>query len=417
MKFRGVAGAVVGALVVGLLVMPSSSGAVKAGTSCKKAGLQTVDSGRRYTCVKQGKKFVWNKGVVVKAAPAKVPTATPTPTVSPSPSGTPEPSPTATPTPTPTLFTPPIRPTSFSDLLEKIDGVSYWAWYTSSEKVKKSDTAAIEFEILFGPNTPLITHNTELAVQNVSKLYAGAVTPKKVVAIYFSYADRAWGQSTFAKYALRPQGNETNNVCQSQLTCWGAMAEIDHKGTGILLMSVNDPSKIDQSHISGPLQAHEFAHTFQGSQFTGTVKEFNSYCCTKTHLPWWAVEGGANFVEAAAMNADSFEGYKNAMAKAYNDYLGQNQTQYTKEWFQNFLQPASPSEWGKPEYQWKIYSGGAIVDEIFVALKGPDIPMKLMRDVATGMTWPEAFEKNFGISWNLALPVLSEAMTKMIRQK
>jgi hypothetical protein len=248
-------------------------------------------------------------------------------------------------------------------------------------------------------------------------LYAGAVTPKKVVAIYYSYTDRAWGQSTFAKYALRPQGNETNNMCQTESTCWGAMAEIDHKGTGILLMSVNDPSKIDKSHTSGPLQAHEFAHTFQGSQFTGTVKEFNSYCCTKTHLPWWVVEGGANFVEAAAMNADSFEGYKNAMAKAYSDYLGQNQTQYTKEWFQKFLQPASPSEWGKPEYQWKIYSGGAIVDEIFVALKGPDIPMKIMRDVATGMTWPEAFEKNFGLSWNLALPILSEAMTKMITQK
>ncbi len=414
MKFRGVAGAVVGALVVGLLVMPSSSGAIKAGTACKKAGLQTVDSGRRYTCVKQGKKFVWNKGVVIKAAPV----AKPSPSATPSPAPSPTPSASATPTPTPTpTFTPPIRPTSFSDLLEKIDGVSYWAWYTSSEKVKKSDAAAIELEILFGPNTPLITHNTELAVQNVSKLYAGAVTPKKVVAIYFSYADRAWGQTTFAKYALRPQGNETSNMCKSELTCWGAMAEVDHKGTGILLMSVNDLSRIDKIQMSGPLQAHEFAHTFQGSQFTGTVKEFNSYCCTKTHLPWWMVEGGANFVEAAAMNADSFEGYKNTMAKAYNDYLEQNQTQYTKEWFQNFLLPASPSEWGKPEYQWKIYSGGAIVDEIFVALKGPDIPMKLMRDVASGMTWPEAFEKNFGLSWNLALPILSEAMTKMIKQK
>jgi hypothetical protein len=85
MKKRSLAGAVVGALVVGLLVMPSSSGAIKAGTSCKKAGLQTVDSGRKYTCVKQGKKFVWNKGVVVKVAPVAKPSpsATPTPTASP----------------------------------------------------------------------------------------------------------------------------------------------------------------------------------------------------------------------------------------------------------------------------------------------------------------------------------------------
>ena len=410
MKLKSVGGALIGALLIGLLVTPSSSGAVKAGTSCKKAGLQTTDSGRKYTCIKQGKKLVWKKGVVVKVVPTVKPTPTPIPTPTPSPSATVEPPPTPT-------FTPPVRPTSFSDLLEKIDGVSYWAWFTSSEKIKEAASSPIEFEILFGPNTPLITHNTELAVQNVSKLYAGAAAPKKVVAIYFSFKDRAWGQATFAKYALRPQGNETSQMCQTEVTCWGAMAEVDHKGTGILLMSVNDPSKVDKSHTSGPLQAHEFAHTYQGSQFTSTIKEANSYCCTKTYLPWWMVEGGATYVEAAAMHADSFENYKASMARSYGDYLGQNQAQYTKEWFQNFLQPASTSEWGKPEYQWKIYTGGAIVDEIFFALKGPDISMKLMRDVATGMTWPEAFQKNFGTSWNEALPILSEALAKMIKQK
>ena len=136
MKLRSVAGAVLGALIVGVLVMPSSFGAIKAGTSCKKAGLQTTDGGRKYTCVKQGKKFVWNKGVVVKAVPVTKPAPIATATASPLPSVTPEPSPTPSPTPT---FTPPARPTSFSDLLEKIDGVSYWAWYTSSEKIKKSD--------------------------------------------------------------------------------------------------------------------------------------------------------------------------------------------------------------------------------------------------------------------------------------
>lgn len=97
MKFRSVAGTVIAALVVAVLVVPSSSGAIKAGTVCKKVGLQTIDSGRRYTCVKQGKKFVWNKGVVVKAAPAAnpapsasaSPTPAPTPTVSATPSASP----------------------------------------------------------------------------------------------------------------------------------------------------------------------------------------------------------------------------------------------------------------------------------------------------------------------------------------
>ena len=85
MKLRSVAGAVLGALIVGVFVMPSSFGAIKAGTACKKAGLQTTDGGRKYTCVKQGKKFVWNKGVVVRAAPV----------ANPSPSATPAPAPSA----------------------------------------------------------------------------------------------------------------------------------------------------------------------------------------------------------------------------------------------------------------------------------------------------------------------------------
>ena len=85
MKLRTIVGVVVTVLIVGLLVMPSSSGAVKVGATCKKAGLQTTDGGRKYTCVKQGKKFVWNKGVVIKAAPVVKPTpsATPSPAESP----------------------------------------------------------------------------------------------------------------------------------------------------------------------------------------------------------------------------------------------------------------------------------------------------------------------------------------------
>ena len=36
--------------------------AVKAGGVCKKAGITSVVSSKTYTCVKSGKKLVWNKG-------------------------------------------------------------------------------------------------------------------------------------------------------------------------------------------------------------------------------------------------------------------------------------------------------------------------------------------------------------------
>jgi len=50
--------------------------APKAGSACKKAGQTITAGGKKYTCVKSGKKLVWNKGVAVKKA-------TPTPTTTP----------------------------------------------------------------------------------------------------------------------------------------------------------------------------------------------------------------------------------------------------------------------------------------------------------------------------------------------
>jgi len=51
-------------------------GAVKAGTPCNKAGSTSIASGKKYTCVKSGKKLIWSKGVVI-AKPTPTPSQTP----------------------------------------------------------------------------------------------------------------------------------------------------------------------------------------------------------------------------------------------------------------------------------------------------------------------------------------------------
>lgn len=43
--------------------MVPSIAAVKAGTACKTAGLTSIVSGKTFTCIKSGKKLVWDKGV------------------------------------------------------------------------------------------------------------------------------------------------------------------------------------------------------------------------------------------------------------------------------------------------------------------------------------------------------------------
>ena len=61
------------------LSSPVYAAAPKAGSKCTKVGQTSTSAGIKYTCVKSGKKLVWNKGVVVKA-PIK-PEESPAPTV------------------------------------------------------------------------------------------------------------------------------------------------------------------------------------------------------------------------------------------------------------------------------------------------------------------------------------------------
>jgi hypothetical protein len=63
----------------------------KAGATCGKAGKTATYKGKKFTCVKSGKKLVWNKGVAIPK-PMASPTPFATKSASPSPSATPLPS-------------------------------------------------------------------------------------------------------------------------------------------------------------------------------------------------------------------------------------------------------------------------------------------------------------------------------------
>ncbi|CAN1498856.1 hypothetical protein MCERE3_00486 [Candidatus Nanopelagicaceae bacterium] len=77
-----------------VLVASNSYAAVKAGSACPKLKMISISGGKVYTCIKSGKKLVWDKGVVV----AKPSVAKPTPA----------PSASAEPTPAPTKIAEPV---------------------------------------------------------------------------------------------------------------------------------------------------------------------------------------------------------------------------------------------------------------------------------------------------------------------
>ncbi len=64
-------------IVIGCLVLTlnlsTATAAVKPGTTCKKLGQISTSAGIKYTCIKSGKRLVWNKGVGTKSTSRTTP--------------------------------------------------------------------------------------------------------------------------------------------------------------------------------------------------------------------------------------------------------------------------------------------------------------------------------------------------------
>jgi hypothetical protein len=146
--------------------------AVKAGAACAKVGTTSSVSGKKFTCVKSGKKLVWNKGVAV---------AKPVVVASPTPSATPE----------PVVEKLPALPTSFSDLEEKFAGIPYATWQQIQKNLTLYKSTDLKISFLFGPNTPERYPNqwTIDAVTLGSRVMGGQKQPAEVKFVEFNKLD------------------------------------------------------------------------------------------------------------------------------------------------------------------------------------------------------------------------------------
>ena len=73
MNKRLIAFSAILSLSISLPLIPASAVA-KAGGACSKAGTTSIASGKKFTCIKSGKKMVWNRGVVAAPKPSMTPT-------------------------------------------------------------------------------------------------------------------------------------------------------------------------------------------------------------------------------------------------------------------------------------------------------------------------------------------------------
>jgi hypothetical protein len=380
-----------------LLTSTPASAKGLSGAKCTKAGVIKVEGNKRLQCLKSKSILRWTV-IPTKKTPSPPVQTVP---VEPAKENTNNSAPEA-----------PMEIRTLSDAVARPNDVAYWAWKKSSLQIASSNEVGAKIELIIGPNTKLSNPNPQLAIDAITKLYPNFYRPKRVFAIYHSYADNAWAQMQYAKYALNSSGQEAKNQCQTIDTCWGGQAEITKDGHGLLLMSVmtQNPSR---NHTSGTLEAHEYAHVIQSGPFVGTSNQAQATCCIKAFVPWWFSEGGAEFSQIAAIFSDSFNRYLDDREHWAQEVIQNREKKFTKAWLANFLKPPSTSVWASQENQWRLYDVGLLVSEIMTAIKGPSINIQIFEDIAKGSTFEKSFESHFGISWELAVPLIAESIANL----
>ena len=367
-------------LFASLFLTPSIAvAAVKAGATCTKAGSISTVAGKKYTCIKSGKKLVWDKGVTV--VPAKSST--------------------------------PVGPTSFNDLEANYSGVPYWAWKKSGDVLAVSKPKSAQLTILIGPNSHPVYEIPQVAISQVSRLFPSYQESKEYVLIYFNYQDLSWAEAQFNKYIGTNGGYDTSGevkkLCPGEKACQSASAVRNQvTGISVSLITAGLASSADKHFQTGAIEAHEYFHTIQNAQFDGVQRNTGV-------VPRWLTEGSASFIENAAINYDSFDKYKIAKASLLTEL------QYRKEFNeQKLLAFLDAPSLGKDWSSWdayptqRVYDIGMLVTEVMVSIKGPEVILEQYKLVASGMTYQQAFEKVFGISWSEGVKILAKAIAKQI---
>ena len=94
-------------------------------------------------------------------------------------------------------------------------------------------------------------------------------------------------------------------------------------------------------------------------------------------------------------------------------WIENREGKFTEAWIVNFIKPPDTKIWLDSDTQWHLYDLGMLVSEIFTAIKGPAINIQIFRDISSGMTYEESFEKHFGVKWTDAVPLLAKSISKL----
>jgi hypothetical protein len=201
---------------------------------------------------------------------------------------------------------------------------------------------------------------------------------------------------------------QVDGSCGSLQRCNGASAGKASNTVGFSQYGVSEVgAQKSIYHLGGGLEIHEYAHIAQAMQFIGKQKDDQNF----NYLPRWFTEGHAH-IAGNTGSAKTFEEYQVNRREWFRTAPNEEIKSFEPADIERFYASLMPGKYNTEMFGY-VYTLGYITMECLVALKGIDSPTQVIVEVSNGLTFEEAFEKVYGISWKDASPVLAKTVSQI----
>ena len=410
------------------------------GTPCAKSGLVFSTSSKKFTCIKSGKKLIWNKGVALATSVTPVPMKTVDPT----------PTPTPTPTATKAAFVPPIPITiplapatdanaiTFENILNRISDIPTAAFNKAESTIGNNSLPAIPHEIFVAPGLESLVSKSavESLLSRAFKYYSGFQQSTYFGVYIYNKATVPWAINQYEKEAQTRNYSSfkkyqdmfsyaANGACDSE-DCFGSQSSIiPGTNEGFLCIPIDNGNHWD---LSNGTLAHSYGHTVQSAQWDGTevgnVGEIKNAAYTGwlfqggVTQPSWTIATGTLSGYMQQRNWQGFNlrgsGIKNLSAQSLTNYLLYSSIKESIDINGNRVEG---SAW-PPNPIFQIgNSTGSLAVEALVAIGGPQAVMALQTLQARGNSMDSAFMQVYGVPWSQAAATLGQVIAQEYSQR
>lgn len=354
-----------------ILITPVSAAASsnpKSGASCKSIGSTKIYQGKKFTCIKNGKKTIWNKGVIVKSSSSSTPKSEIVPTPSQS----------------------PIKVLTIAERWNAIDSSAL----TTAQKwmlTKRSDSHTVNFIFKGSEKSNSEAMNEiKLRYSQVAKFWEPYVIVKNpLLVVVGDIGEIDW--ICREKLAWLAPWNQPDCVEVEGKGDWsnGTAGQSQTLTKNIDMYTIDSLKSLDTVGKLARIE-HEFMHNI----FHAINKEYNRT------MPCWMIESGAEYFGTLTASKEDFTRFIQL-----RNYQSQRQNLLMRgaaesDWY-NFLIRTDRTDLNRPfnedacgVVRGEIYSHAFLANEYLVSKVGLDGYLELVR-LAESLGWSKALESKF----------------------